>query len=172
MIQPEQLGEPTASILAFLEGIGIRVATGAVGEDTFLPGIAVVDGAIVYEPARLLHSGDLLHEAGHLAVMPPSRRRAANGRIDATLGDEMMAIGWSYAAAVHANVDPAVVFHQDGYRGASLWFLDEFAHGRYVAVPTLQWAGLTLDPANAADVGCEPYPAMRAWLNDGSVKTD
>ncbi len=172
MIHPLGPRDTTASIVAFLAGIGITAREGVVGDDTFLPGIAVVRGEIVFDPARLRYPGDLLHEAGHLAIMPPGRRRAAEGRIDATLGDEMMAIGWSYAAAIAAGVDPALVFHAEGYHGASAWFLDGFAQGRFVAVPTLQWVGLTLDVPNAARAGCAPYPAMRAWLNDGSAYAD
>jgi len=157
------------AIVTFLTSIGISARPGAVPEDTFLPGIAVVSGELVYDRARIVSPGDLLHEAGHLAIMPPHKRRVAGGRLDATLGDEMMAIAWSYAAALHAGVDPAVVFHDDGYHGASAWFLELFAHGPGVAIPTLQWAGMTYDAAHADARSCAPYPAMRAWLNDGAV---
>jgi hypothetical protein len=172
VIDPVRLGEPTATIVAFLERIGIAARRGAVGDDTFLPGIAIEWGELRFDPERLRYPGDVLHEAGHLAVMPPGRRARAHGILDVTLGDEMMAIGWSYAAARQAGIDPAVVFHEGGYRGASAWFLDLFASGNPVALPALQWVGLTTDAAHARELGCEPYPAMRAWLNDGSVYRD
>ena len=34
-------------------------------------------------------------------------------------GEEMGAIAWSYAAALHIGLDPRVVFHEDGYKGAA-----------------------------------------------------
>ncbi len=58
---------------------------------------------------------------------------------------EMMAIAWSYAAAVRLDVDPATVFHSGGYRGWAGSIIDNFSAGRYFGVPMLQWIGLTFD---------------------------
>ena len=57
----------------------------------------------------------------------------------------MMAIAWSYAASVHLQLDPSVVFHADGYRGGSQSLIENFTGGRYIAVPTLQWLGMTAE---------------------------
>jgi hypothetical protein len=122
---------------------------------------------LVFDPARLLHPGDLLHEAGHLAVMTPERRRMAHHSAGKRAAEEMMAIAWSYAAAIHLQLDPAIVFHAAGYRGGSAALIDNFAHGRYIGVPTLQWLGMTADAKRAPDLGVAPYPAMIRWLNDG-----
>jgi hypothetical protein len=54
---------------------------------------------LCYDPAQLQHPGDLLHEAGHLAVKSPSDRRLAGVNLGSDPAEEMMAIGWSYAAA-------------------------------------------------------------------------
>src|SRR5258708_1523489 len=60
-------------VLDFLRGIGLAVSIGEIEGPTVLPGIRVVAGGLVVDPARLKHPGDLLHEAGHLAVMPAER---------------------------------------------------------------------------------------------------
>ena len=142
-------------ILAFLAGIGIVVRRGEVAPGGFLPGIRIEAGALVYNPDGVFYPGDLLHEAGHLALMDPARRASANGDIGDDAGEEMGAIAWSYAAALHIGIDPGVVFHPDGYKGGSEAILENFAAGRYLGVPILRWKGLTADG----------YPHMLRWLS-------
>ena len=81
-------------------------------------------------------------------------------------GLEMAAIAWSYAAAVHLNLDPAVVFHEEGYRGGAQTILENFQAGRYIGVPLLQYMGLTADAKRAQAINVEPYPHMLRWLRD------
>ena len=162
-----RLTDPTAvAIVAFLREIGLDVRVRALAEPTFLPGILIERGGLVVDPARLEHPGDLFHEAGHLAVVPPERRAAMHRDAGKDLAEEMMAMGWSYAALVHLGLDPAVVFHPGGYRGGSASFLSNFASGRYLAVPMLQWLGLTLDERRAREDGMAPYPHILRWLRD------
>jgi len=151
--------ETLATIVDFIRGIGITVETAALPEGGFLPAIAVRDGRLVYDPDRLHYPGDLLHEAGHIAVIDPALR-ATVSEFDSNGGDEMAAIGWSYAAALAAGIDPRIVFHQDGYRGGGDAVLENFAVGRFLGVPMLQYYGLA---RRAADQG-DQYPAMIRWL--------
>lgn len=157
----------TGALAAFLAEIGLDVRTGDVGEQTFLPGIKVDHGGLLVDEARLKYPGDLLHEAGHLAVMPPERRSRAHINVGQKAAEEIMAIAWSYAALVHLRLNPEVVFHPDGYRGGSQALIENFASGRTVGVPMLQWVGMTLDGRRAAETGGAPYPAMIKWLRDG-----
>jgi hypothetical protein len=144
-----------ARLVTFLQEIGLTVRAGTVPEASFVPGVAIDGGTLVVDQKRLLYPGDLLHEAGHLAVLPPDARHAIHGDVGNDAGLELGAIAWSYAAAVHLGIDPAIVFHEGGYRGASLSLLENFASGRYIGVPILHWAGLTTT---------ETYPAMLSWL--------
>jgi hypothetical protein len=156
----------TEKIVSFLAGIGIRVIRAELHEQTFLPGIMADRGAILIDGSKLLYPGDLLHEAGHLAVISPERRERAKGNMGKDRGEEMMAIAWSYAACVHLGLEPSVVFHDGGYHGWSGAFIENFANGRYVGVPMLQWIGLTADSKRAKELGEEPYPHMIKWLLD------
>ena len=61
-----------ARIAEFLLSIGLEVAAVNRLENTFLPGVAIQNGVLVIDEQRLLYPGDLLHEAGHLAMLPPS----------------------------------------------------------------------------------------------------
>lgn len=94
----------------------------------------------------------------------PADRKLAGENLGGDPAEEMMAIGWSYAAILHLQLPPEVVFHPAGYHGGSQSLLENFAAGRYLAVPMLQWLGLTHDEKNAVDVGAEPYPKMKTWL--------
>ena len=52
----------------------------------FLPGVRVDRGRLLVDEARLLYPGDLLHEAGHVAIMPAAERREREGDVGADLG--------------------------------------------------------------------------------------
>jgi hypothetical protein len=158
--------EITVPILAFLNEIGIETHAGNVPDETFVPGIEVRNGTLIYEEAKLKYPGDLLHEAGHLAIMRPAERAKANATVDTGPGEEMGAIAWSYAAALHIGLEPAIVFHPDGYKGESQTILDNFAVGHYFGVPLLEWAGLTFVKRAQSELNTEPYPQMSKWLRD------
>jgi hypothetical protein len=156
----------TTRIVHFLESIGLAVRAGEVAEGSFLPGLRIENGGLVVDEGRLLYPGDLLHEAGHLAVLTTEARRMQGADAGADLGNEIGAICWSYAAAVHLKLDPAIVFHAHGYRGASSWHIETFETGSYPGLPLLQWMGLTADPEHARKVGVAPFPHMLRWLRE------
>lgn len=151
-------------IAGFLEGIGIPVRFAAVSGPTAVPGIAIVDGGLAVDPQAPSHDGDLLHEAGHLALLAPSQRAVATGVLPPEAGGlELGAICWSVAAARHLGLDLAVVFHPDGYRGDSAWLVETYERGHAPGLPLLVWAGLTWEPGTEPP-GEAAFPAMRRWL--------
>lgn len=168
MNQPDFVGTLTNTIATFLRGLGFVVRPGQVPEQTFVPGIWIDHGELVVDELRMSYPGDLLHEAGHLAVMPPSRRPTTTGDTGSEAVEEMMAIAWSYAAAVHLRLDPAVVFHAQGYRGGSAALIENFQQGRFFGVPMLQWLGMTFDDVRAPEHQVAPYPHMVQWLRSRS----
>jgi hypothetical protein len=78
-----------------------------------------------------------------------------------------MAIAWSYAAGLHLQLAPNVIFHPGGYAGGSQSLIENLAAGRYLAVPMLQWLGMACDEKRAKETGVAPYPKMISWLRPG-----
>ena len=158
------LNDPvTAQITAFLDRIGIPIIIEALDEDTLLPAMTVRRGALVIDPARLTWPGDLLHEAGHIAVTDPALRPTLT-ELPSDPAEEMAAIAWSYAAATEIGIDPKIVFHDDGYRGGGGYLADAFSGGMFPGMPMLQWFGMTLDRRTAEERGEAPFPYMLRWL--------
>jgi hypothetical protein len=155
-------------ILAFLEGIGIIVTTGEVADETFLPGIDVRNGTLIVDKRKLRYEGDLLHEAGHIAVSPAAIRSHLSGKVDvaevAPHLVELEAMLWSYAACLYIGIDPRVVFHDDGYHGQAAALLQNFELGVFHGVNGLVAAGMTLSPDAVQASGGKPFPAMQKWL--------
>ena len=152
----------TERLVAFVRGIGIEVRAATLPEKTFLPGLDIRHGAILVDAERLTYPGDILHEAGHLAVTDPAERHAPT--LSPSGGDEMTSIAWSYAALRHLALDPAIVFHADGYKGEAAAIIENFTAGSYFGVPLLQYYGMAVEPRGAAEMAAEPYPHMLRWL--------
>jgi len=156
------------TITNFVESIGLSVITRAIEEDTFLPGLLLENGKIVIDPDKLLYPGDILHEAGHLAAYEPAVRETIGDPLPEYMsaGFEMMAMAWSYAACLYINLDPAIVFHDNGYRGAGSHILETYDSGSYIGLPMLQYLGLAYDKKRAAELNALPYPSMLRWLRE------
>src|SRR2546428_2615857 len=138
--------EVTRKIVDFVTEIGIEVTHEQVNHETFLPGILVRRGKILVDEAKLKYPGDLLHEAGHIAVCPARLRSSLSGEVILPNVNmdviESQAIAWSYAACLHLGLDPRVVFHEAGYKGRAEGLLFNFSVGVYLAVNELQAAGM------------------------------
>jgi len=156
----------TRVIVEFIRMIGLTIETCKLDEDTFLPGIKVDGQMLLVDESRLKYPGDLLHEAGHLAVTAADKRHTLKENVLGSAGAELASIAWSYAAALHLGLDPSLVFHDGGYKGWSKTILDNFSKGRYFGVPLLDWFGLTADPNQARNKNVEPFPHMLKWLRD------
>jgi len=158
--------EPLDQILSFLQKIGLAYQLETIEEDTFLPGLKLRNGALVIDTKRLLYPGDILHEAGHLACMPPNIRQIMNDNLedcDMHRGGEMMALAWSYAACIFLKIDPEIVFHQNGYKGAGQNLIQNFNAGNIIGLPLLQWSDMSYDDSTAAASGYPPFPHMISW---------
>ncbi|MCE7991410.1 MAG: hypothetical protein HEP71_05495 [Roseivirga sp.] len=149
----------TEKIIAFLDSIGISVVKTKISQDTFLPGIIINKGIIEYDPQLLKYPGDLLHEAGHIAVLAPQDRKKVAGDLrdyqTPSESDELGAILWSYAALTYLNIAPEIVFHENGYKNNSQWLIDQFENGTYIGLPYLEWKGMTDQ---------QIFPKVHRWL--------
>lgn len=156
----------TSRMAGFLTAIGLDTVPTALSETGFLEGLTISHGVLLVDEGRLAHPGDLLHEAGHLAVIPAQKRKLLYGDVGSDPGEEMAAIAWSYAAALYLTIDPSTVFHSRGYSGGSQNILRDFSQGRYFGVPILEWLGLAADKETSALLQVPRYPHMLKWLRE------
>jgi hypothetical protein len=168
IVQTEDRLALIARITGFINRIGIPCREERLQEGTFLPGIEIKEGGISYDPELMKYPGDLLHEAGHMAILYTADRVQAgasniNGDLDAG-GAEMGAIAWSWAALTELELEPSVVFHEYGYKGDAAGLIERFSGGRYVAVELLQWMGMTTAATRSQGPGDIVYPKMKNWL--------
>ncbi len=153
----------TTRIAAFIAGVGIPVEPALLEASTPCPGMVARRGVLLVDEARLAYPGDLLHEAGHIAVCDPALRPSLEA-IGDDGGEEMAAIAWSYAASRELGLEPRVLFHPAGYKGGADALIAAFEGQGGVGVPLLEWYGMTLGPKSAAAQGAAPFPHMRRWL--------
>lgn len=158
----------TDRIIDFLQEIGIVLKRGEINEEMFLPGIKIERGEMLIDEDKLTYPGDLLHEAGHIALTPKADRVTLNGNIDEERSSkdslESGAILWSWAALTYLELDPEIVFHEGGYRGASEWFIENFTSENYIGLPLLQW--MQLCKHQDSDENVPEFPHMIKWLRD------
>jgi hypothetical protein len=175
-------------IVEFLNRVGIPTTLGPFGREGFLPGVSVWDGGLRVDPSHLVAAGDLLHEAGHMAVVPAAlRRRLGNDlqrSLDAAAAEigfegpvlefigrlgEPMAIAWSYAALRKAGLPVECVFFPGSYNlnGDPAHLLHVLETGNSFGIDGLARLGMT---GNAGvhrllfDNGLPPFPHMTRWL--------
>jgi hypothetical protein len=149
----------------FFKSIGLEVIEETFEETTFLPGLKIRNGALIYCKEKLLHPGDMMHEAGHIAVTVAAERASLNDNVTANdknkEGEELAVMLWTYAVCLHLKMDPAIVFHEEGYKGESEWLLENFNAKTFIGLPLLVWMGMTAYPVD--DTG---FPIMVKWLRD------
>jgi hypothetical protein len=160
----------TIRIADFLKQIGIEVLPASFAGQTFLPGIMVANGRLLVDESKLQFPGDLLHEAGHLAVAPRELRSNLSGEVNLEQENmaaiEAQAMAWSYSALLYLKLEPEIVFHEGGYRGQSQDLRRNFEFGVYLGASGLEKAGMTATGAAASAMGVAPYPHMLKWLRD------
>ena len=152
----------TSRIVEFLTAIGIPVVPTQLEGECFLPGIRVEKGSLFVDEAKLTYPGDLLHEAGHLAVAPSGVRSDLGGEVVIPGADmsavEVQTTAWAYAAVTHLRLDPKVLFHEGEYRGESDGLLFTYGMGVHPGANSLQEIGMTVTGEMARRLGITPYP--------------
>jgi hypothetical protein len=149
----------TQQIVSFIESIGIPVVEQKLEVPTFLPGILIKKGTLCFDPDALKYPGDLLHEAGHIAILSPEDRVRIEGDLkhfqNSATSNEPGAILWSFAALTHLQMAPEIVFHQGGYQKDSQWLINELSSGNYIGLPLLQWKGIS---------DSSIFPKVHQWM--------
>ena len=157
-------------IIVFLKEIGINTIKRELPKDTFLPGLSLSNEGILIDYDQLLYPGDILHEAGHIAVTTSEdRKKIGTNKMPEdwpTQGDEIGAMLWSFAAAHHLEIPLEVVFHPNGYKGSSNWLIDSYKEQNFIGLPLIEWFGLTLGEEKAQEQNKKSFPHMIKWLRD------
>jgi hypothetical protein len=152
----------------FIWQIGLELYPAIIDANTFLPGILITNGKLFVDEQKLISPGDILHEAGHLAILPSEIRKTLTDTVvyneKNQAGEEMGAIAWSWAALTHLNLAPEVLFHPQGYNGGSINLIENFSMKQYIGVPILQWKGLTKEPKNGVKNDAQTFPNMIQWI--------
>lgn len=151
-------------IFQFFDEFSIPYNFAEISTETFLPGIQIKNGTLQIDLEKLKYPGDLLHEAGHIAVTLSTEREKLNDNVIENhaekAGDEMAVLLWSFAAAEHIGLSTEIVFHSDGYKGEAEWLREQFENENYIGLPLLQWMGLSDAEGEYA------FPRMKAWLRE------
>ncbi|TAF75346.1 MAG: hypothetical protein EAZ53_06255 [Bacteroidetes bacterium] len=154
-------------IIDFTNKIGIKTQFCDISKDEFLPGLKVEKGVLLIDKSKLLYVGDILHEAGHIALMTKEEKEMLDGNLDSqkdAAAIEMAAIAWSYAACLEIGIELSVVFHEDGYKGQSQQIIDNFANGYYFGVPILEWFGMCDNLRLTTNPNPIAFPKLRTWI--------
>ncbi|WP_299434960.1 hypothetical protein [uncultured Aquimarina sp.] len=165
MQQDIQKEDILQKIFDFITALQIPIRFSEITTETFLPGIKIEKGTLLIDLEKLLHPGDILHEAGHIAVSLPEERIHLNNNViennESKSGEELAVMLWSYAAIMDIGLAPEVVFHSDGYKEESDWILKNYSNQNFIGLPLLQWMGLTY-----TDTEKLCFPKMKKWLRD------
>ena len=157
-------------VLRFLDSIGISVIERELEHATFLPGLDLGPACIYVDYDKLKYPGDMVHEAGHLAVTPSVNRALIGSELQdkdwPPQGEEIAAILWSLAVARELDLPLDFVFHPNGYKDDSSWLIEMFEAGNFIGLPFLEWAGLSLGAVRAEKEGKPAFPKMLRWMRE------
>lgn len=183
MAQPSEISTHTALVLAFLTEIGIpwRLEPGARG---FLSKSRIEAGVLCIDPECT--SQDLLHEAGHLALLPGEFRHLCSAdlsRIQRAMfegvkrwnpDDPLMrcmlqcsdpeATAWAWAAGQHIGLPNEAIVANEDYNNTGESMRAALSHRAYLGINGLQAAGMTTLRANPYRPHIPVYPQLTSWL--------
>lgn len=178
------LGEPLRRTLAFLNGIGM--ACHLVPEASgFVPGVRIVAGELFVDATA--PASNVLHEAGHLAVLPGRFRRLANDDIDVVVAtmlgsvdfsdpdigearaamqsSDVEATAWAWAAGEAIGLNPGQIIRDVDYQGSGAEVRQQLRLRAYVGINGLSAAGFCVTrPALEKVYGRPAYPKLAMWL--------
>lgn len=167
--------------VAFLQAIGIQ-CTPQVGVTGFLPHCRLDRGTIIYDP-NLSPASNVLHEAGHLAIIPAETRHHASdnlsewtkigaARLESLIDEgthpddpriraymqtsDPEATAWAFAAGRAAGLDDTDIIRDNEYDGEGAGIRLCLQMTCYIGIHGLRHAGF-LDSIRS-------FPTLKYWL--------
>jgi len=172
----------------FLREIGLNIEAKPIPDKIlpfcFLEGILSSNGLIWVDP-KIAHAGNLLHEAGHFAVLPRRFRpfgatttfsslerlleKAAENDINPTEQemwilmhcDDLAAQGWSFAAAAHLGI-PTYLPFELGFDGIGLEIHEAIVASIGLKIGCQQSVALFYAKMLESK---QAFPNLKYWLN-------
>lgn len=177
------------AVVEFLNHIGIsaELQPGAKG---FLGAVRIVDGRLLVDP--LCPVSDLLHEAGHIAIVPKRYRHLLNNNVskghalmledvDHLLADDVdhplyvavmqsgdtEATAWAWAAGIHLGIAPEKIILDQQYENDGAGVRLALSLGQYAGINGMARAGFCYTNraiAHMKDTQC--FPALAFWTQE------
>lgn len=184
-----------ARTLAFLQDIGLPVAMATPEEAwpaSFCADVRIERGGLRVRPSARI--SNVLHEAGHLAVVPARFRPLLHDDVDAGLrammaqlseenlppddlayraalqAGEAEATAWAWAAGVHLGLAPQVIIEDHEYNGEGPVIRWGLQHDAYLGINGLFHAEFCGRGPLGKLRGWPLYPTLRFWLQGGSAR--
>lgn len=174
--------------IAFLQAIGLPVTVCEhLDKDGFFERVRVKAGGLLIQPDAA--TSDVLHEAGHLAVVPRRFRSALSDNVDegieammekldwddpdeaecraALQCGETEATAWAWAAGIHLNLVPEQIIADSDYDGAGEVNRVRLANDAYLGINGLCHAGFCGRGELGRRQGKPIYPKLAFWLQGG-----
>ena len=173
----------TQQVFNFLALAGLPVCW-VDGASGFVPGVRILNGALAIDPRKALAS-DVLHEAGHLCVVPGRFRHLMGEDVDAGVqamlaqcrhldpdnplmvqvmqSGECEATAWSWAAGMHLGLDPQIIIENASFEGTGAQLRLALKMGHHFGVHGLARAGFCDLRKNRPTSG-PVFPHLRRWL--------
>jgi hypothetical protein len=170
-------------IVLELNKLGIKSVFGDI-RDSFISGVAIKNGTLIIDKDCSI--SNLLHEAGHLAVLPKEYRTQANDDLAHVLRkmykevdcskeenrrfmqcEDAEATAWAYAFGIRCNVDTDLIIDSDQYDGTGRDVLESLALGSGFGVSGLSRLGwCATNKIHSISSGLPMFPHLIKWLND------
>lgn len=173
--------EKAMQFLALI-GVPVTVSPGARG---FIEGVSIVDGALHVDPG--VRASGLLHEAGHLAIVPTQFRSYLSGNLNSGMKRivaELDALGlepdsplerailqtgdpeataWAWAAGKTIGIPDEMIVQDDEYSGEGPFIRVALAANSYVGIHGISHSGFCVPRPNSYR-NLPVYPELAFWL--------
>ncbi|WOB11258.1 hypothetical protein [Piscinibacter gummiphilus] len=174
-------------VVRFLQGIGL-VCTMNPGAHGFIHGVSIRHGSLQIDP--FASPSSLLHEAGHLSIIPAKFRGLAcddlvsafevmfaetdfsdpdsPGARAAIQCSDPEATAWAWAAGRAVGLAPEVIIQDDEYDGTGKWIRMQLANGHYAGIHGLAHAGFCAvrESPLSRRQGLAVFPKLNRWLQN------
>jgi hypothetical protein len=182
---------PLQRVVDFLREIGLSVEIES-GASGFLPHCRIEKGTLLVDPRCPV--SNLLHEAGHLATIPPVYRPWMDDDLEAGIGrmlDDAMsrdlhpddpfcravmqasdpeATAWAWAVGKHLGLPEELIILDSEYDGAGDAIRLGLRNCAYIGINGLAHAGFCA--VRISYSGLPVYPALARWIQDAAPPED